>query len=192
LSLATFKGPHILILDEPTNHLDVDARQALVQALNEFAGAVILISHDRHLIATCADRLWIAEEGTVKPYDGDIDAYAERVLETARGRRRSARKPAQRVERMSSQVDSSPPAARRSNLVPLHKTIQEAEANISTLQEKIAVLDRALADPLLHRDEPRRANDFARLRSRLSEDLESAETRWLAAQAELESRAQGG
>jgi ATP-binding cassette subfamily F protein 3 len=75
LALATFHGPHVLILDEPTNHLDVDAREALVRALNDYEGAVIIISHDRHLLDACADRLWIVRGSTVRPYDGDIDQY---------------------------------------------------------------------------------------------------------------------
>jgi ATP-binding cassette subfamily F protein 3 len=79
-ALSSFHGPHILVLDEPTNHLDVDSREALVQAINEYEGAVILISHDRHLIETCADRLWLVASGTVKPYDGDMDEYGAFVL----------------------------------------------------------------------------------------------------------------
>ena len=80
MALATFHGPHLLILDEPTNHLDVDAREALVRALNDYEGAVILISHDRHLMDACADRLWIVRDGTVKTYDGDMDRYRAECL----------------------------------------------------------------------------------------------------------------
>ena len=86
-ALATFHGPHLLILDEPTNHLDVDAREALVRALNDYEGAVILISHDRHLIEACADRLWIVRDGTVRTYDGDMDQLPRRVPGRARRRR---------------------------------------------------------------------------------------------------------
>ena len=88
-ALATFHGPHLLILDEPTNHLDVDAREALVHALNDYEGAVILISHDRHLIEACADRLWIVRGGTVRPIDGDLDDYAELVHGLASSARRA-------------------------------------------------------------------------------------------------------
>jgi ABC-type multidrug transport system ATPase subunit len=75
--LATFHGPHILILDEPTNHLDVDSREALIMAINDYEGAVILISHDRHIIETCADSLWLVRDGTVKTFDGDMDEYTD-------------------------------------------------------------------------------------------------------------------
>ncbi|MFX7953385.1 ABC transporter ATP-binding protein, partial [Acinetobacter baumannii] len=84
-----FHGPHLLILDEPTNHLDIDSREALVQALAEYSGAVILISHDRHLVEASADRLWIVRDGTVKPYDGDMDSYRSELL-AERGARAKA------------------------------------------------------------------------------------------------------
>ena len=80
MGLAAFEAPHLLILDEPTNHLDIDSREALVHALNDYDGAVILITHDRHLIEACADRLWLVANGTVKPFDGDIEEYRNVVL----------------------------------------------------------------------------------------------------------------
>ncbi len=92
-ALAAFHGPHLLVLDEPTNHLDVDAREALVHALNEFAGAVVLISHDRHLIETCADRLWIAGERTIKPYDGDLEFLCRAGVAAGAARAAGARRP---------------------------------------------------------------------------------------------------
>ena len=79
-ALAAFHAPHILVLDEPTNHLDVDSREALIHAINDYEGAVILISHDRHIIETCADRLWLVANGTVKPFDGDMDDYTDFIL----------------------------------------------------------------------------------------------------------------
>ena len=80
LGLATFSAPHLLILDEPTNHLDIDSRAALIEAINDFPGAVILVTHDRYLLEACADRLWLVQGGTVKPFDGDLDDYRRRVL----------------------------------------------------------------------------------------------------------------
>ena len=80
LGLATFGGPHLLILDEPTNHLDIDSRAALIEAINDYPGAVILVSHDRHLLDACADRLWLVADGKVTPFDGDLDDYRRRVL----------------------------------------------------------------------------------------------------------------
>jgi ATP-binding cassette subfamily F protein 3 len=80
LGLATFGGPHMLILDEPTNHLDIDSRTALIEAINDYPGAVILVSHDRHLLDACADRLWLVADGKVTTFDGDLDDYRRRVL----------------------------------------------------------------------------------------------------------------
>ena len=80
LGLATFSAPHLVILDEPTNHLDVDGRAALIDAINDYSGAVILVSHDRYLLEACADRLWLVQNGTVKPFDGDLEDYRRRVL----------------------------------------------------------------------------------------------------------------
>jgi ATP-binding cassette subfamily F protein 3 len=85
MGLASFHGPHLLILDEPTNHLDIDSRAALIEAINDYQGAIILVSHDRHLLDSCADRLWLVEAGTVKPYDGDMDDYKRYVLDRAGG-----------------------------------------------------------------------------------------------------------
>ena len=85
LNLVAAEAPHLLILDEPTNHLDIDSRRALLDALNDYEGAVILITHDRSLMELVADRLWLAADGKVKPFDGDMDDYARFVLDRARG-----------------------------------------------------------------------------------------------------------
>jgi ATP-binding cassette, subfamily F, member 3 len=178
-ALAAFHGPHLLVLDEPTNHLDVDAREALVHALNDFAGAVVLISHDRHLIETCADRLWIAGESTVKPYDGDLDSYAELVLQRAR------------VERQArgAELRTAARAERRERANPgqIRRRIADAETTMGALREKIAVLDRALEDASIYREEPRKAADFAELRQRLAVDLERQEEVWLELQSAIDA-----
>jgi ATP-binding cassette subfamily F protein 3 len=181
LALATFHAPHLLVLDEPTNHLDIDAREALMMALNDYEGAVVLVSHDRHLIETAADRLWIVADGGVKPFEGDLDAYAALVLERARGGEASPPRPAPAA--------AAPPATAapaRVNLGALRKRVEQAESAIRALEEKIAVLDRALQDQAIFSDDPRKAADFARLRSRLAGDLEVRETEWLEANAALE------
>jgi ATP-binding cassette subfamily F protein 3 len=85
LNLVAMGAPHLLILDEPTNHLDIDSRRALLDALNDYQGAVILITHDRSLMELVADRLWLAADGTIEPFDGDMDDYAKFVLDRAKG-----------------------------------------------------------------------------------------------------------
>jgi ATP-binding cassette subfamily F protein 3 len=180
LALATFHGAHLLILDEPTNHLDVDAREALVRALNDFEGAVILITHDRHLIEAAVDRLWIVRDGTVGIYDGDVDSYraeclAERGAETPRGKR-TARAPRPRPQEARRQA-----ADRRAALAPLKARVAQAEAEIARLGRKIAELDAALADGDLYvRDAPR-AQALMRERGEFARAQAEAETRWLAA-----------
>ncbi len=84
LNLVAMAAPHLLILDEPTNHLDIDSRRALLDALNDYEGAVILITHDRSLIELVADRLWLTADGHIKPFAGDMDDYARFVLERAK------------------------------------------------------------------------------------------------------------
>ncbi|HEX3215674.1 MAG TPA: ABC-F family ATP-binding cassette domain-containing protein [Aestuariivirgaceae bacterium] len=177
-ALAAFHGPHLLVLDEPTNHLDVDAREALVHALNEFAGAVVLISHDRHLIETCADRLWIAGERTIKPYDGDLDSYAELVLQRARIERQTRGAAVRTVARERPD---------RANPGQIRRRIADVETAMGGLRDKIAVLDRALEDGSIYREEPRKAADFAELRRRLAADLERQEEVWLELQSTIDA-----
>src|SRR5262249_1658125 len=86
LALATRNAPHLLLLDEPTNHLDMDARESLIEAINDFEGAVVLVSHDTHLVKMVADQLWVVANGAVKPFDGDIDDYQERLLRERGGK----------------------------------------------------------------------------------------------------------
>lgn len=182
-ALAAFHAPHILVLDEPTNHLDVEAREALVLALNDYEGAVILISHDRHLIEASADRLWLVNQGTVKAYDGDLDSYTDLVLGQSRElRRKASKKPAAKPQPVAPKPQPVAGKAKK----PLRKKIQETEANIQKLQEKIAILDSALADSSIYADEPKKASDFARLRTRLADQLTVAEAEWLTAQEALE------
>src|SRR3954452_18949598 len=130
LALATFFGPNMIILDEPTNHLDIDSRAALAEAINEFPGAVIMVSHDRYLIESCADRLWVVADRTVTPWDGDLDEYRRMVL-SARGiqtREGGERDPGK----------DRPARAKAEKRVPLKQKISDAEAEIARISEIIA------------------------------------------------------
>jgi len=178
MALAAFGAPHLLILDEPTNHLDVDSREALIQGLNDYEGAVILISHDRHLIEACADRLWLVADGTAQVYDGDIASYRAQVT----GPRPTARTPSTApTGRTSRTEDRRAAAARRAELAPLKKAIKQHEERMEALQAKLAKLDGALADPALYDQEPGKAQQYARKRGELAKELEQAEEDWLAA-----------
>ena len=181
LALTAFDGPHVLILDEPTNHLDVDSREALVHALTEYNGAVILISHDRHLIEATADRLWLVRNGTVKPYDGDMESYRALLLEE-RGARTERRDDRSGADLKSSRTDQRRAAAeRRAELAPLKKAMQTAEQRVDKLSKEIAALDAVLADPSLYANDPTRAQNAAQQRGQFSKQLAEAEDSWLAA-----------
>jgi ATP-binding cassette subfamily F protein 3 len=178
---AAFHGPHLLILDEPTNHLDVDAREALMHALNEYEGAVILISHDRHLIDTVADRLWIVKGGGVFPYTGDIDRYhAELLLE--RGAKPRANGTADGVARTKPDraLLRRTAAERRAELAPLKKAMLAAEAEVAKLTADLASLDAELANPQLYAD-AERTRSLLIERAGAAKQLAEAENIWLAA-----------
>jgi ATP-binding cassette subfamily F protein 3 len=195
LMRATFHRPHLLILDEPTNHLDVDSREALVHALNEFEGAVIVISHDRHLVEAVADRLWLVAGGTVAAFDGDMDAYRERLIAERGGKARQFRKSEAEGPAPSTpgRADARRFAAqRRAELAPLRRRLQAAEGLAERLGGEIRRIDAALADPGLYAADPVRARALAHDRGRLAKELAAAEESWLALleayeQAEMQS-----
>jgi ATP-binding cassette subfamily F protein 3 len=180
LGLATFEGPHLVILDEPTNHLDIDSRAALVEAINDYPGAAIIVSHDRHLIEACADRLWLVGDGTVAPYEGDLDDYRRLVLG------REARGEGQREERVSRTDQRRAAAEKREELKPLKRRIDAAEQAVAKLNTQIALIDAELASDLFARD-PAKATELSKSRARAADALAQAEEDWLSASAEYEN-----
>jgi ATP-binding cassette, subfamily F, member 3 len=180
LGLATFFGPNMIILDEPTNHLDIDSRAALAEAINDFPGAVIMVSHDRYLIESCADRLWVIANQAVTNYDGDLDDYRRTVL-SARGARVA---PREREPEPSSQSDAS---ARRpkEKRIPLKQRISEAEAEMARISGIIEKIDAALALPDLFTRDPKQAAQLSRARASAADALTKVEEEWLAASSEL-------
>jgi ATP-binding cassette subfamily F protein 3 len=188
-ALAAFHGPHLMILDEPTNHLDVDAREALTRAINAYEGAVILISHDRHLIDACADRLWIVRGGTVEAYDSDMESYRALCLaERGAGpdRARAAAKQNGQA-RASAQEARRRAAEARSALSPLRRSVADAEAEIARLTKGIAAIDASLADGSLYAKDAGRAQALARERGALERARQAAEEAWLAASEAYEA-----
>ncbi|RUO97278.1 ABC-F family ATP-binding cassette domain-containing protein [Hyphomicrobium sp.] len=191
LALTAFHGPHILILDEPTNHLDIDSREALIRALMEYNGAVILISHDRHLVEATADRLWLVRNGTVKPYDGDMESYRALLLEE-RGARSSERRDDSGGEGRASRTDQRRLAAeKRAELAPLKKAMVAAEKQVEKLSKEIAALDAVLGDTSIYTVNPQKARAAAQQRGQLARDLSSAEEAWLSATEAYEQAAEG-
>ncbi len=184
LGLATFRAPHLVILDEPTNHLDIDSRAALIEAINDYPGAVILVSHDRYLLDACADRLWLVQDRTVKPFDGNLDDYRRRVL-------RDSETDAQPAVRAESRLDPATArraaAGKRAEVAPLRKRVNKAEAELAQLTRQLHKLDLTLADGDLFAREPARAAELTKTRANVVDAIAKAEEEWLAASAALET-----
>ncbi|MES2137844.1 MAG: ABC-F family ATP-binding cassette domain-containing protein [Pseudomonadota bacterium] len=179
LALITRDAPHLLILDEPTNHLDVDSREALVQALNGYDGAVILVSHDRHMIELTADRLVLIDGGAAKEYTGSIDDYIDLVL----GRNQPAE-----AKPKGTKQDRKAAAKEREDARALKKAAADAEAASAKLAALCSALDRAMFDP--SKAEPELAqlpiSELSRRRAKVAAELEAAEARWLEISERLE------
>ena len=175
LLLATLDAPHLLILDEPTNHLDIESREALVDALTDYSGAVILVSHDMHLLSMTADRLWLVSDGTVRSYDGDLEAYRSDLLTTNKDTDRDKRQ------------RPTPKRASRDTLLALKAEVRKCEARVEKLSEMREKLDEKLADPALYDG----ANSDAITKWQIKhaevlEGLERAEALWMDALEKLE------
>ena len=186
LALITRDAPHILILDEPTNHLDVDARDALVEALTEFGGAVVVVSHDRHLLGLIADRLVLVDDGTAKEFDGSLDEYRDLVLgvgeKGANGRGKSLAQPDRKEARRL--------AAEASERVKaLRKVATVAEAELKQLWRRRDEIDAALASPPANGARP--VGELMKIRAEIERDVKAAEERWFVA-SEAAEQAKAG
>ncbi len=184
LGLATFAAPQLIILDEPTNHLDIDSRAALIEAINDYPGAVILVSHDRYLLEACVDRLWLVQGGKVAPFDGDLDEYRRHVLAgegqgITVGAKSSSRPDPVQTRRTA--------ADKRVETAPLRKRISQAEVVIAQLTRQLGKLDNTLADGELFAREPARAAELSKTRANVVAAIAKAEEEWLAASAALET-----
>ena len=179
LNLVAMDAPHLLILDEPTNHLDIDSRRALLDALNDYEGGVILITHDRSLMELVADRLWLAADGTVKPFDGDMEDYSKFVLDRAR---MAARGPSQTaVETPPPPLKSAQPRGSAAMVGPLKRKLEAAEAVLARETRAAAELDKALSEPALFSRDAAKAAELGKRRARTQEMLDAAEAKWMAA-----------
>ena len=181
LNLVAMEAPHLLILDEPTNHLDIDSRRALLDALNDYEGAVILITHDRSLMELVADRLWLAEDGSVRPFDGDVEAYARRVVERARQAAREADSRPAAQEPSPAPPPPEPAPRSRPPTGNARRKVEAAEAALERATARLAEIDAALADPATFSGDPRRAAELGRARTEAQASLDAAEQAWLEA-----------
>jgi ATP-binding cassette subfamily F protein 3 len=187
LALATLDKPNLLILDEPTNHLDIDARNELLTALNDFDGAVILVSHDRRLIEATADRLLLVADGHVTPFEGDLDDYRRFLLSGDNAPTRRV-ETSNMPEAKASKEDARRSAAeRRHSLKPLKDKVTAAEHQIASLNAELAKLDKTLSDPLLFSKDPAKATSVSKKRAEAQRKLEAAEKAWLNASEAYEN-----
>jgi len=193
-ALATFHAPHLLIFDEPTNHLDVDSREALIHALNDYEGAVILISHDRHLLEATVDRLWVVRGGAVTPYDGDLESYRQESL-GGRGKQTGEAAKANGGQapdaKLTREEERRQSAQRRAELAPLRKQLAEHERRVETLQKKIATIDFSLGDHSLYEQQPDKARSLTLERAAMAKELKIAEEAWFEASLAYEEAAAG-
>lgn len=176
LLLATLDAPHLLILDEPTNHLDIESREALVEALTEYSGAVILVSHDMHLLSLVADRLWLVKGGAVTPYTEDLEAYRRQFLAGD-----EAEKPAPKpVEK--------PKKASRDEILALKGEVRKCEDRLTKLNEMRDRLATKLADPALYEDVRKgELETWNKKYAEVMDGLDRAEAMWLNAQEKLDA-----
>jgi ATP-binding cassette subfamily F protein 3 len=190
MGLTTYKKPHVLILDEPTSHLDIDSREALIYALNEFNGAVLIITHDTYLAEATADRLWLVKDGKAKPYDGDLADYKALVL--AADRPDSDKQHAiARAEIAAAAAKDEKPKSAAAAPAPSKATykqklrVEKAEQEVEKARAALELLDRDLGDPdtFTHK-----ADAEAKLkgRARLQAQLDAAEAEWLEALEAIE------
>ena len=183
LGLAAFDGPHLLILDEPTNHLDIPMREALVEALAEYKGAVIIVSHDRAILDASCDRLLLVADGQVKTFDGDLDDYEALIVS---GRSSSDDTP--REAGKSSTADNrAAKAERRANLKPLKDKATLLEAQIEKYQTLLGRIDIALTAPDIFSKYPAKAAQLTKDRANLVKHIEQTEELWLGVMAEIEA-----
>ena len=183
LAIITRDAPHLLILDEPTNHLDVDAREALIQALNDFSGAVLLISHDRHMVELTADRLVLVDDGTARDYAGSMDDYIDFVL--GRNQPKNPQKEAKPAPAKASNAQS------RAKARFVQSELAKAEKDLAKLEARLRTIDQAMYEPSNAGAELANLTmtELLALRSKVAEDLAQAEATWLSLGEQLEALA---
>jgi ATP-binding cassette subfamily F protein 3 len=188
LALAALvkRRPNLLLLDEPTNHLDLEMRRSLAVALQSYAGALVIVSHDRSLLAACADRILVVADGRVRDFDGDLEDYRQLRLKEGRAGREAAPRASRKHER---RAEAAARAEARQRLRPLEKQLAAIEARLAQLAREVGEVRAALADPALYQGaaDKDKVAELSRSEARLAEALAHAEEDWLHASARLEA-----
>ena len=187
LATITARTPHLLLLDEPTNHLDIDAREALVQALNAFEGAVVLVSHDPHLVSLVADRLWLIKDATCAPFDGDVADYRKQILDDGRRARRQEKQDISTSG--SKRVERRRRAELRAEKADLRNAARNAEKEMERISAEREKVSEKLADPKIYEGPTADFAELAKRKAELDDGLAAAESAWLEAQEALEATA---
>ncbi|MFY0691193.1 MAG: ABC-F family ATP-binding cassette domain-containing protein [Paracoccaceae bacterium] len=173
LLLATLPAPHLLILDEPTNHLDIESREALVEALNAYSGAVILVSHDMHLLSLVADRLWLVKDGRVAPYEGDLESYRRMLLSND--------------DKPKENAKPKPKRASRDQILELRAEVRRCEARVEKLTEMQTTLSERLGNPKVYEDDMAQKREvWQKKYAEVMDGLDRAEELWIKAQEKLD------
>jgi len=187
LASITTKAPQMLLLDEPTNHLDIDAREALIQALNAFEGAVVIVSHDPHLVSLVADRLWLIKDGRCENFDGDVSDYRRLVLDGGRQARKEEKDKVS--DPTSKREERKRRAEERAAQASLRTAVRDAEKKMEKLAAQRDSVAAKLADPKIYEGPTADFAELAKRKAELDETLAAAETAWLEAQEALEGGA---
>ncbi|PZO63481.1 MAG: glycosyl transferase family 1 [Paracoccus denitrificans] len=180
LLLATIDAPHLLILDEPTNHLDIESREALTEALNDYTGAVVLVSHDMHLLELVADRLWLVDQGAVTPYTGDLESYRNMLL----GRETP------KAEAKQDAAPKPPRRASRDEILELRADVRRGEERVEKLTTMLGKIAEKMADPALYND-PYETERWGRKHAEATAALPRAEALWMEALERLDAAERG-
>jgi ATP-binding cassette subfamily F protein 3 len=186
-ALMAKEAPNILLLDEPTNHLDIESREALIRALNDYEGAVILVTHDPHLVELVADRLWLVGDGKVLSYDGDLDDYRKLLLEKRRSAKRGGKEERKAMSAAQREAAKRSSADLRASLAPLRRAVETSEMEMAKIGKEIATLDAKLADPTLYTGPAAKVTELQTARAAAGARLAAAEQKWIEASSALEA-----
>ena len=187
-SMISREAPHVLLLDEPTNHLDVDAREALVHALNAYEGAVMLVSHDAHLLEATCDRLWLVDNGTCRDFDGDLKDYTKLLLDQRKAERKELNQKSSKSQpQLSKKEQRKQRAAQRVESSGLQKSIRDAEKKMESIAKDLHTVETKLSDPAVYDGDEKELIILQGRHKTLKSDMGHAEEAWLAVSAVAET-----